>query len=281
MKTPVHTSVGHVLIAFVIAAASVRPVAAQAREEFVPFSGQPGKDVVWVPSPEGTVAKMMEVGKVTPQDFVVDLGSGDGRNVIAAAKIGARGLGVEYNDQMVELSRRIAAKEGVAERAQFVQGDMYQADFSKATVMALFLLTSNLQMLRDKIFNLQPGTRVVLNTFPIPDWTADEQVTIDNCESWCTVYLNIVPAKVAGRWRASTPTGELTLTQEFQMLTGTFTNAQGQTTPVKGRLRGNDISLTAENAAEFTGVVNGTTIEGTQQPIGGGPATPLTLTRVN
>ena len=254
---------------------------AQAKEEFVPFSGQPGKDVVWVPSPEGTVAKMMEVGKVTPQDFVIDLGSGDGRNVIAAAKLVARGLGVEYNNDMVLLSRRIAAKEGVSERAQFVQGDMYQADISKATVMALFLLTSNLQVLRDKIFNLQPGSRVVLNTFPIPDWTPDEQVTLDNCESWCTVYLNIVPAKVAGTWRTSSPAGEVTLTQQFQMVMGTFRNAQGQVAQVTGRLRGNDITLTAEGMAEFKGVVKGATMEGTQSPLGGGAAQPLTLTRVN
>src|SRR5688572_2129331 len=141
-------------VAFILTAALISPVAAQTREEFVPFSGQPGKDVVWVPSPEVTVAKMMEIGKVTPQDFVIDLGSGDGRNVIAAAKLGARGLGVEYNPDMVALSKRIAAKEGVAERAQFVQGDMYEADFSKATALALFLLPSNLTTLRDKIFNL-------------------------------------------------------------------------------------------------------------------------------
>ena len=269
------------LLAVLTVVAVAHPAAAQAQEEFVPFSGQPGKDVVWVPSPEGTVAKMMEVGKVTAQDFVIDLGSGDGRNVIAAAKLGARGLGVEYNDKMVELSRRIAAKEGVAERAQFVQGDMYQADISKATVMALFLLTSNLQVLRDKIFNLQPGARVVLNTFPIPDWTPDEQVTLDDCESWCTVYLNIVPAKVAGKWRASTPAGEVMLTQEFQMLSGEFTTAQGQKIPLKGRLRGNDISITAENAAEFTGVVKGDVIEGSQTPIGGGAPQALTLTRIN
>src|SRR5688500_6958705 len=157
-------SVGRVVVAIIVTAAYVHPAAAQTKEEFVPQVGQPGKDVVWVPSPEETVAKMMEVGKITPQDFVIDLGSGDGRNVIAAAKLGARGLGVEYNNDMVELSRRAAAKEGVADRAQFVQGDMYQADISKATVMALFLLPSNLLVL-DKILNLQPGTRVVLNTF--------------------------------------------------------------------------------------------------------------------
>ena len=270
-----------VLIAFVIAATCVHPAAAQTKEEFVPFSGQPGKDVVWVPSPAETVAKMMEVGKVTPQDFVIDLGSGDGRNVIAAAKRGARGLGVEYNNDMVELSRRTATKEGVADRAQFVQGDMYQADFSKATVLALFLLPSNLLVLRDKIFNLQPGTRVVLNTFYIEDWTADELVTVENCEQWCTVILNIVPAKIAGKWRTATPAGELTLTQSYQMVSGTFTSATGQASPVKGRLRGNDVTITAEGQAEFTGRVNGNTIEGTQQPVGGGAPQRITMTRVN
>ncbi|HEX5070854.1 MAG TPA: class I SAM-dependent methyltransferase [Vicinamibacterales bacterium] len=268
-------------ITFVIACAVSIPVAAQTKEEFVPFSGQPGKDVVWVPSPEVTVAKMMEVGKVSAQDFVMDLGSGDGRNVIAAAKRGARGLGVEYNNDMVELSKRIAAKEGVADRAQFVQGDMYQADFSKANVLALFLLPSNLLVLRDKIFNLQPGTRVVLNTFTIEEWTPDEHVLLEDCESWCNVYLNIVPAKIAGTWRTSTPAGELTLTQQYQMVSGTFKTASGQSIPVSGKLRGNDLTLTAEKQGEFTGRVNGTTIEGTQRPAGGGAPQAMTLTRVN
>src|SRR5688572_18020237 len=266
-------------VAFILTAALISPVAAQTKEEFVPFSGQPGKDVVWVPSPEVTVAKMMEIGKITPQDFVIDLGSGDGRNVIAAAKLGARGLGVEYNNDMVELSRRIATKEGVAQRAQFVQGDMYQADFSKATVMALFLLTSNLQVLREKILNLQPGTRIVLNTFTIPDWAPDEQVAVENCSgSWCTVYLNIVPAKIAGTWRTQAG-AEMTLTQSYQMLTGTAKMADGQTATVSGRLRGNDLTLSS-GKQEFTGRVKGNVIEGTQRPAGGGAAQPVTLTRV-
>ena len=268
-------------ITIVIAGATSIPAAAQTKEEFVPFSGQPGKDVVWVPSPEVTVAKMMDVGKVSAQDFVVDLGSGDGRNVIAAAKRGARGLGVEYNNDMVELSKRIAAKEGVAERAQFVQGDMYQADFSKANVLALFLLPSNLLVLRDKIFNLQPGTRVVLNTFTIEEWTPDEHVLLEDCESWCNVYLNIVPAKIAGTWRTATPAGELTLTQQYQMVSGTFKTTGGQSIPVTGKLRGNDLTLTAEKQGEFTGRVNGTTIEGTQRPAGGGAPQAMTFTRAN
>jgi len=272
-------SIGCALIFVLTASSLVLPATAQTTQDFAPTVGQPGKDVVWVPSPEETVAKMMEVGKITAQDFVVDLGSGDGRNVIAAAKLGARGLGVEYNNDMVELSRRNATKEGVAQRAQFVQGDMYQADFSKATVLALFLLTSNLQVLRDKIFNLQPGTRVVLNTFPIPDWTADEQVTIDNCTSWCTVYLNIVPAKIAGTWRTQAG-AEMTLTQSFQMLTGTAKMADGQTVAVSGRLRGNDLTLSS-GKQELTGRVKGNVIEGTQRPAGGGATQQITLTRVN
>ena len=156
---------------------------------------------------------------------------------------------------------------------------MYQADISKATVMPLFLLTSNLLVLRDKIFNLQPGTRVVLNTFTIPDWTPDDQTTVDNCQSWCTVYLNIVPAKIAGTWRTQTG-AEMTLTQTFQMLTGTAKMADGQTTAVSGRLRGNDLTLSS-GKQEFTGRVKGNVIEGTQRPAGGGAAQPITLTRVN
>jgi SAM-dependent methyltransferase len=251
-------SVGR-LVLILIVSLVVSGTARAQNTEFVPEVGQPGKDVVWVPSPPETVEKMMEVGKITPQDFVIDLGSGDGRNVIAAAKRGARGLGVEYNNDMVELSKRIAAKEGVADRAQFVQGDMFAADFSKATVLALFLLPSNLDQLRDKILNLRPGTRVVLNTFGIGGWTPEETVTLDNCSSWCTVMLNIVPAKVAGTW--ATPEGDLTLQQEFQMLTGTLVRPNGQKVDVKGRLRGADITLSG-GQQDFTGRVDGNRIEG-------------------
>jgi SAM-dependent methyltransferase len=253
-----------------------QPASAQTKV-FVPEVGQPGKDVVWVPSPPETVEKMMEVGQITAQDFVVDLGSGDGRNVIAAAKRGARGLGVEYNPDMVDLSKRNATEAGVADRAQFVQGDMFAADFSNATVLALFLLPSNLLQLREKIFNLRPGTRVVLNTFAIQDWTPDEQVTLDNCTSWCTVMLNIVPAKIAGTWKL--PQGELKLAQDYQVVSGTMQAGDGQTIPVNGRLRGAELTITAEKN-EFKGRVNGNVIEGTYST-GGGSPTALTLTRVN
>src|SRR5688572_27501466 len=270
--------VGQWVLALVVLVGGVARAGAQEGDKlFVPTSGQPGKDVVWVPSPPETVEKMMEVGQVTPKDFVIDLGSGDGRNVIAAAKRGARGLGVEYNPDMVALSKRLAAEAGVADRAQFVEGDMFAADFSKATVLALFLLPSNLMQLRDKIFNLPPGTRVILNTFGIQDWTPDEQVTLENCSSWCTVMLNIVPAKVAGTWKL--PQGELALTQQYQMVSGTMKYGDGRTVPVNGRLRGYELTLSGENQ-EFTAKVNGNTLQGTARPANGQP-TPLTATRVN
>src|SRR3990172_1040881 len=138
-----------------------------AEEEFVPQVGQAGKDVVWVPTPPELVEAMLDMAKVTPQDYVIDLGSGDGRNVIAAARRGARALGVEYNPKMVALSTRNAAAAGLAGRAAFVEGDMYEADISKASVMALFLLPSNMLQLRPKFLDLRPGSRIVSNTFGI------------------------------------------------------------------------------------------------------------------
>jgi SAM-dependent methyltransferase len=202
---------------------------------------------------------MLDLAKVTPQDFVIDLGSGDGRNVIGAAKRGANALGVEYNPDMVDLSKRLAKEAGVADKAQFVQGDMFVADISKANVMALFLLPSNLLRLREKFLDLRPGSRIVSNTFSIQDWTADETVTVDNCEQWCTVMLYIVPAKVGGTWRVGSDV--LELKQEYQMVSGTLTSG-GQSTPVSGSLKGADLTLKAGNRA-IIGSVQGNQINGT------------------
>jgi len=221
-------------------AASAQQAAGQ--KPFEPVSGQAGKDVVWVPSPPDMVNKLMEMGQVTAKDFVIDLGSGDGRNVIGAAKRGARALGVEYNPDMVELSRRNAEAAGVGERARFERGDMYEADISKASVMALFLLPSNLLQLRPKFLALAPGSRIVSNTFLIADWAPDASDRLDGCEMWCEAHLWIVPAQAGGAWRL--PGGELTLTQTFQKLTGTMTTG-GVATPVTGSLRGDAIELTA------------------------------------
>ena len=251
----------HALLVLCFFAAGGGALLAQAPEKpFEPIVGQEGRDVVWVPTPEVLVEKMLDMAQVTTKDFVIDLGSGDGRNVIAAAKRGARGLGVEYNPDMVELSRRIAAKEGVADKATFVQGDMYEADISQATVLALFLLTENLNKLAPKFLDLKPGSRIVMNHFAVDGWTADETERADgDCGNWCTALLYIVPAKVAGTWRFAK--GELVLQQNFQMLTGSLL-AGGASTPIAdGRLRGDEISFKV-GATQYTGRVGGDTMRG-------------------
>jgi SAM-dependent methyltransferase len=240
------------------------PAAAQsappAQEPYKPTVGQAGKDVVWVPTPAILVEKMLDMAGVTPNDTVMDLGSGDGRNIIAAAKRGARAIGVEFNPDMVELSRKTAEAEGVADKASFIQGDMYEADISKATVLALFLLPTNLNKLTPKFLALPAGTRIVGNTFAPEGWEADETETVaGDCVSWCTSLLWIVPAKVEGTWKL--PEGDLALKQSFQMVSGTLTSG-GKVTEVSGRLRGDQLSLKAGDA-EYTGRVNGTTIDGT------------------
>ena len=249
------------LAACFVSVSAIAQQAQETREPYEPMEGQPGKDVVWVPTPAVLVEKMLDMARVTPRDFVMDLGSGDGRNIIAAAKRGARALGVEYNPDMVELSRRIAAKEGVADKAQFVQGDMFEADISQATVLALFLLTENLNRLAPKFLALKPGSRIVVNGFEIDDWKADESGRAEgDCMSWCTAYLYIVPARVEGTWRL--PLGaRLRLEQKFQELTGTLT-AGGTSTPItNGRLSGDRIRFTV-HGTEYTGRVDGDTMSG-------------------
>jgi SAM-dependent methyltransferase len=241
-----------------IAAGAV--LAQEIQKPYEPIEGQPGKDVVWVPTPHVLIEKMLDMARVTAQDYVIDLGSGDGRNVIAAAMRGARALGVEYNPDMVELSRRNAVNEGVADKATFVQGDMYEADISQATVLALFLLTENLNTLVPKFLDLKPGSRIVVNGFEIDGWKADEIGKADgDCGSWCTAYLYIVPARVAGTWHL--PRGRLTLEQKFQELTGTLT-AGGTSSPItNGRLRGDRISFTVDGV-DYVGRVSGDTMSG-------------------
>src|SRR5688500_2377327 len=232
------------------------------QEPFVPRSGQPGKDVVWVPSSPEMVSKMLEVAKVTPADYVIDLGSGDGRNIIAAAKLGARGHGVEYNPDMVALSQKLAREAGVADKAQFIQGDMYEADISKATVMALFLLPVNLNKLQPKFLNLAPGSRIVANTFGIDGWEPDYRTSLpqgSECESWCDILLWIVPAKAAGTW--AMPNGRLVLTQEKQIVSGTAT-INGETLTISnGRLSAEGLTFAADTQP-YTGRVKGSRIEG-------------------
>jgi SAM-dependent methyltransferase len=235
-----------------------QPLQGQPAKEFTPHVGQEGKDVVWVPTPQALVDKMLDMAKVTPKDYVIDLGSGDGRTVIAAAKRGAKALGVEYNPDMVELAKRNAAKEGVSERASFVKADLFESDFSQASVITMFLLSSINIKLRPKILDLKPGTRIVSNTFDMGDWKPDQTSTIPNCNSWCTAHLWIVPAKVEGTW--SLPQGELVLKQTFQNIAGTLKTATNAT-PVHGKLNGDEISFAA-GGVNYTGRVNGNSMEG-------------------
>src|SRR5712692_7844529 len=260
-----HMNVSHTfrrsLLTLVLAVVAVSAFAqTQAIKPFEPQSGQPGKDVVWVPTPQPLVDKMLDLANVTAQDYVIDLGSGDGRTVITAAKRGASALGIEYNPDMVALSQRNAAAQGVSDKATFVRADLFESDFSKATVVTMFLLPSINIKLRPKILDLKPGTRIVSNTFDMEEWQADETADVEKgCTSWCTAYLWIVPAKVEGTWQL--PQGEMTLKQTFQMISGALKSGSN-TTQINGKLNGDQISFTA-GGAQYNGHVNGNTMEGT------------------
>ena len=237
-----------------ISAALLAQTTTQKPKPFEPTVGQAGKDVVWVPTPQPLVEKMLDMAKVTPQDVVMDLGSGDGRTVITAAKRGARATGIEYNPDMVELSRRNAAEAGV--KATFVKADLFETDLSPATVITMFLLPDINLKLRPKILDLKPGTRIVSNSFTMAEWEADQTETITGeCTSWCTAYLWIVPAKVGGTWKIGNET--LTLSQDFQMVSGTL----GSAPIADGRLRGDEITFTA-GGTKYVGKVTGNTMQG-------------------
>jgi precorrin-6B methylase 2 len=226
-------------------------------QTYEPSVGQEGKDVVWVPTPQVLVDTMLDMAKVTPKDFVMDLGSGDGRTVITAAKRGVRAMGIEYNPDMVELSQRNAKQEGVSDRASFKKADLFETDFSQATVITMFLLPEINLKLRPKILGLKPGTRVVSNTFTMGDWKPDETVTVgedQGCSnSWCTALLWIVPRKVAGTY--ATPQGEVVLKQEFQMLSGTL-RTEGRTVPLEGKVLGEQVRFTAAGR-QYSGRLDG------------------------
>ncbi|MEK6592364.1 MAG: class I SAM-dependent methyltransferase [Pseudomonadota bacterium] len=239
-----------------------------AKAQYEPHVGQEGKDVVWVPTPQALVDRMLGLAKLTPKDYLMDLGSGDGRTVITAVKRGARATGIEYNPDMVELSKRNAAKEGVGDKAEFIRGDIFETDFSKATVITLFLLPDLNIKLRPRILDMKPGTRVVSNSFTMGEWKSDQTVTAtatEGCTSYCTAYLWVVPAKVVGTWKLAD--GELTLRQDFQMLAGTLKSGGNSASISNGRLNGEQISFTAAGA-QYTGRVNGNSIEGSVKSAG-------------
>lgn len=237
--------------------------AQQSAKSFEPFSGQPGKDVVWVPTPQALVDKMLDMAKLTPSDIHYDLGSGDGRTVITAAKRGATAIGIEYNPEMVELSKRNAEKEGVSAKASFMKADLFETDFSKATVLTLFLLPDINRRLRPKILEMKPGTRVVSNSFDMGEWEPDERFDVTKdpaCTSWCRGLFWIVPAKVEGTWKAGA--SEITLSQTFQMVSGTVKTGN-VTAPISaGRITGDSITFSA-GGTTYSAKIDGNRMEGT------------------
>jgi SAM-dependent methyltransferase len=240
------------------------PVSASGQSEkpFQPYSGQPGKDVIWVPTPDTLVEKMLDLAAVTPQDYVIDLGSGDGRMIIAAAKRGARALGVEFNPDMVEFAQQRARDAGVADKAMFVEGDMFEADISSATVLALFLLPENLDRLAKKFLDLSPGTRIVLNEFVVSGWRPDRSEQAErNCDAWCNAHLYIVPAKVEGEWRVriGEQEGVLSIAQTFQMLRGEL-KLSGKSLELEGGRMDADRIEFAAAGIRYVARVNGNAI---------------------
>ena len=275
-----------------LAAAGIGAQSQLAPKEFTPKINQEGKDVVWVPTPPALVEKMLDLAKVAPHDYVIDLGSGDGRIVIAAAKRGARALGIEFNSELVELSKRNAEKEGVGGKAGFVTADIFERDFSQATVITIYLLPNLNDRLRPKILALKPGTRIVSNSFQMSEWQADDTGKVvsiksffapalrqieafiptpvrdyftDYCTFFCTTYLWIVPAKVAGVWQW--PQGELKLGQKFQVLEGALKLGERGAPMTNLRLHGDQISFGA-GGAEYKGRVSGGNIEGSVKAAG-------------
>ncbi len=263
-------------LAFSIPAAALAQ--AQPKGEFQPQVGQAGKDVIWVPTPEALVERMLTMAQTTPNDFVVDLGAGDGRIAIAAAKrFGAKSMGIEYNPDMVTLSKKNAAKEGVGEKAEFVRGDIFETDFSKATVVTMYLLPTLNAKLRPKILDMKPGTRVTSHQFDMEDWEPDELDVFDGRRA----YLWIVPAKVQGAWRLKYPAGDgaaqrevaLTLEQRYQNVKGSVRLGEINAGIREPALRGDVIRFAFVDSAgvrrEFTGKVSGNTMEGTVRTDGG------------
>lgn len=223
-----------------------------AEDPGAPTLHQPGKDVQWVPTPLPLVEKMLDMANLTPQDTLVDLGSGDGILVIAAARRGIKAWGIEYDKGLVAYAKRKARDAGVDKKVKFVRGDIFKTDFSSATVVTTFLLPSMNLQLRPTFLRMKPGTRIVANTFAIAGWEPDEKVEISgDCDRWCTAMLWVVPAPVGGTWR--TPKGDLVLTQKFQTVTGTF----GKDAVDDGRLRGETLTFTA-GGATYTARVEGT-----------------------
>ncbi|MCX6552105.1 MAG: methyltransferase domain-containing protein [Acidobacteria bacterium] len=253
--------------------AQVVPLHAQIVPPYQPTRGQDGKDVVWCPTPPALVEAMLEKASVGPGDLLFDLGSGDGRIVIAAARRGARAIGIEYTPDLVTLSRHLAEEAGLDESTSFLQADLFEADFSRATVLTMYLMTDLNLRLRPKILRMRPGTRVVSNSFRMNDWEPDWVVTADSR----TAYGWIVPARVAGTWTWHEEAGDaqLTLGQRFQRISGTLRVGGRKLALRRAMLTGDQLDFTvgsgASSAVVYSGRVDGPTITGLVMRLGGIP----------
>jgi SAM-dependent methyltransferase len=234
--------------------------------EYQPEPYQPGKDVIWLPTPQEFVDKMLDMAQVGAKDVVIDLGSGDGRTVITAAKRGARALGIEYNPDMVEFSTRAAEKARVSDKAKFIKADLFETDFGEATVVTMYLLSSLNIKLRPKILALKPGTRIVSHAFDMGEWKADRTETVGGRNA----FLWIVPAKAEGTWQSTH--GEIVLKQNFQSVERTLKSGTGTVQIGNGRLAGDQLSFSA-GLSQYTGRIIGDHIDGNVKGASNGPWT--------
>jgi SAM-dependent methyltransferase len=251
---------------FIAAPASAQP------KPYEPQVGQAGKDVIWVPTPDDVVDRMLRMAQVTKDDLVYDLGAGDGKIAIAAAKnYGARSVGIEYNADMAKHAQANVVKAGVADRSRIIQGDIFATDFSQATVITLYLLPALNLKLRPTILNMRPGTRVVSHSFTMDDWEPDETSSTDGRRA----YFWVVPANVNGAWNleAGGERAEISFEQKFQKIDGHVTLGPIQGGLREARLRGFNIHFAYVDGKsvrrEFNGRVVGGRMEGTFRADGG------------
>lgn len=227
------------------------PSVSPAEMPFTPELGMPGKDVIWLPTADGLLTAMLDAAQVAPGDLVIDLGSGDGRIPIAAARtFGARARGIEFNPDLVALSRENAAKAGVADKVDFIEGDIFKVDWSMADVLTLYLLPELNLQIREDILKMKPGTRVVSNAFPMGDWTPDRVLTVDHRRA----YFWVVPADFSGRWRLKLDgrrAGVLRIDQKHQKIIAASAQASGgKMTIADAVVRGPEIAFTLQRSTE-------------------------------
>jgi Met-10+ like-protein len=282
MQSLIQRSAAVVLLGALAFAAS--PASSQSRAEceqnYKPQVGQSGKDVVWVPTPDELVARMLRMAQVTAKDIVFDLGAGDGKIAIAAGKAGATATGIEYNPDMAKLAQCFVKAEGVSDKVRIIEGDIFKEDFSKATVITMYLLPELNLRLRPTLLNMRPGTRVTSHQFTMGEWEPDEKAEMD----YRTAYLWIVPAKAAGTWTfkdANGGTFTANLAQTFQKLSGDVMVGSAKQPLVGASLRGEEIRFAFNDdkgvTRSLTGTVRGNEINGTLR--GGGADSKVTGTR--